>query len=70
MRVVFAVEGMSCQHCVRSIEKAIAQVAPSAKVAVDLAAKRVTVENGSDVESLRAAIREAGYEVKGESRDG
>ncbi len=70
MRVVFAVEGMSCQHCVRSIEQAIAQVAPSAKVAVDLTAKRVTVENGSDVESLRAAIREAGYEVKGESREG
>ena len=64
MRVELRVEGMSCEHCVRAVERAVAAVAPGARVAVELTAGRVTVENGTDPDRIAAAIREAGYEVR------
>ena len=63
--IEFKVEGMSCQHCVAAVTQAIREQDESARVQVDLAAGRVSVESGRPAEILRAAIDEAGYTVIG-----
>jgi len=63
MTIQFNVPDMSCGHCVSTITKAVQQVAPGASVTTDLAAHRVTVEGASDVEGVRRAIVDAGYEA-------
>lgn len=61
---VYAVPGVSCEHCRRAITDEVTAVAGVADVLVDLDAKRVTVTGeGLDDAALRAAIDEAGYEV-------
>jgi copper chaperone len=60
----FKVDDMSCGHCTASIEKAIHEVDPGAKVACDLGATEVKVEGALDAEAFAAAIREAGYEPR------
>lgn len=58
------VSGMTCGHCVASVEEEVSEVAGVESVAVDLESGRVQVQ-GRDVadDDVRAAIREAGYEV-------
>ena len=60
----YAVKGMTCSHCVRSVEEEVADVAGVEDVTVDLASGRLTVA-GTDVadEAVRAAVADAGYEV-------
>ncbi|GCL70951.1 copper chaperone [Paenibacillus naphthalenovorans] len=58
------VEGMSCNHCVNSIEKAIKELGAEGKV--NLSGKTVTVdydENKLTIETIKEAIEEQGYEV-------
>ena len=62
MSIQFNVPDMSCGHCVQSITTAVQQALPGARVAADLAAHRVTVDGAADVERVRAAIVDAGYE--------
>jgi copper chaperone len=59
----FEVEGMSCQHCVAAVTRAIHEVDPQAKVDVDLTRGRVNVESTHGVDALRDAIDDAGYTV-------
>lgn len=62
--VTLNVEGMSCNHCVNSIEGALSELGASAKV--DLSAKSVTVsydESKLSVEAIKEAIEEQGYDV-------
>jgi len=63
-QVTLKVEGMSCGHCVNSVEKAVAEVGATGKV--DLAAKQVTVEYNEAIVKLATiveAIEEQGYDV-------
>ncbi|MFE2722495.1 heavy-metal-associated domain-containing protein [Kitasatospora sp. NPDC059327] len=64
---VYAVAGMTCGHCERSVAKAVATVVGVTAVRVDVEAGLVTVEAEAepDEEALRAAIDEAGYELAG-----
>ncbi|SDI58574.1 MULTISPECIES: copper ion binding protein [Paenibacillus] len=58
------VEGMSCNHCVNSIEKAIKELGAEGKV--NLSGKTVTVdydESKLTIETIKEAIEEQGYEV-------
>ncbi len=57
------VKGMTCQHCVRAVEKAIGAVDGNAQVKIDLASGRVDVESSAQRDALVAAIVEEGYEV-------
>jgi copper chaperone len=57
------VEGMSCEHCVRTVREAVRKVAPGAEVRVDLASGTVEVTGPADRNAVEAAIRDAGYEV-------
>ncbi|MBB6120791.1 heavy-metal-associated domain-containing protein [Nocardiopsis algeriensis] len=64
---VYTVEGMSCGHCVNSVTEEVTGVAGVTGVEVDLEGKKVTVtaEGPVDDAAVRAAIDEAGYEVRG-----
>ena len=62
----YAVEGMTCEHCVRAVTEEVGAVPGVAGVEVDLTAKRVAVRGeGFDDAAVRAAIAEAGYEARG-----
>ena len=65
MKKTLFVEGMMCMHCVKHVEDALAAVAGVEKVNVDLKKKRAVVTLKEDVadETLKAAVRAAGYEV-------
>ncbi len=59
------VKGMSCQHCVMSVTKALTQLEGIKNVQVDLAKGEVRFDNIKEVASneIEKAIEEAGYEV-------
>ncbi len=57
------VQGMTCQHCVRSITKALQSRDPGARVEVDLDAGTVTVDGALARADAQAAIEAAGYTV-------
>lgn len=60
------VDGMSCQHCVRRVEKALGACPGVSKVTVDLAASNATVEYDDAVfvlDTAIAAVIEAGYKA-------
>ena len=64
---VLDVEGMSCQHCVNSITKAVGALEGVATVTVDLKGKKVTVGYDPGVVTLpviKETITEQGYDVK------
>ncbi|WP_169087905.1 copper ion binding protein [Paenibacillus sp. PL91] len=61
---VLKVEGMTCGHCVSSVEKAVSNAGAVGKV--DLANKKVTVEFDESkvtIEAVKAAIEDQGYDV-------
>ena len=64
---IINVEGMSCEHCVNAIQKAVGALPGVESVVVDLSAKTVTVEHGSDVNSdkIKEEIEDQGYDVIG-----
>lgn len=62
--IEFQVEGMSCQHCVGAVTKAIRSLDSGARVEVDLEGGSVRVQSHENAERLSAAIVEAGYAVK------
>jgi len=66
--IEFNVEGMSCQHCVGAVTRAIQEHDAAAKVTIDLASGRVSVESSQSTEALTAAIDDAGYTVKSVSQ--
>ena len=65
MGSVLKVKGMSCQHCVMSVTKALNQLDGIKNVQVDLAKGEVRFDNTKEVASTRIekAIEEAGYQV-------
>ena len=63
MTIEFKVDGMSCQHCVAAVTNAIREHDAAAQVQVDLASGRVVVESTQPVDTLKAAIDDAGYTV-------
>ena len=63
--IEFNVEGMSCQHCVAAVTRAIHEHDAAAQVQVDLQAGRVSVESSQSADVLKAAIDDAGYTVVG-----
>ena len=65
METVIFVEGMMCPHCKARVEKVCKAVPGSVDAVVDLQAKNVTVTGTADVEALKKAITDAGYEVVG-----
>lgn len=67
MTKVISIEGMMCNHCTRTVQKALEAVEGVKAVTMSLEQKNATVELASDVadEVLTKAVVDAGYEVKG-----
>ena len=60
------VDDMSCQHCVKTITKAINDIDPKAKVTIDLAKHEVDIEDGTiSQEAAIQAVNQAGFEFVG-----
>jgi len=58
----FEVKDMTCGHCVSTITKAVNDVDLGAKVQIDLATHRVTIDSTeADAGGLSDAISRAGY---------
>ena len=65
MEMIIKVEGMMCPHCKAMVEKVCKAVAGTVDAVVDLQAKQVTVVGNADLDALKKAIIDAGYEVIG-----
>ena len=59
------VKGMSCQHCVASVTKALTDIEGIADVKVDLEAGEATYNENNPVtmETIKDAISRIGFEV-------
>ncbi|MFK7696556.1 copper ion binding protein [Paenibacillus sp. HJGM_3] len=63
-KVELKVEGMSCGHCVNSVEGAVKALGATARV--NLSAKSVSVdydESSVTLQAIKDAIEEQGYDV-------
>ena len=65
MQTVLNIECMMCQHCVAHVRKALEGVPGVETVEVSLENKNATITGSPDVEALKAAVKDAGYEVTG-----
>ena len=61
------IKGMSCQHCVMAVTKALNAVDGIKNVQVDLKTGQATYEEAGPVDAdvVRAAVKKAGYDVAG-----
>ena len=62
------VEGMSCEHCVKAVNNALAAIDGVADIAVSL--KEGTVSFSHDparagIDAIKTAIKDEGYEIAG-----
>lgn len=71
MKTILKVKGMTCQHCVQSVTKALQGVAGVRRVNVSLERGRAEVEHSEGVStaSLTQAVTDAGYEAEEASED-
>lgn len=63
MEHVFQVTGMTCGHCERAVQQAIAGVDAQAQTTIDRAQQQVVVHSQASRESLAQAIQAEGYTV-------
>lgn len=67
----YALEGLTCGHCVLTVEKAVAGVSGVETAAVRLVAggtSRLTITGSAQQEALAEAVRAAGYALAGAAR--
>jgi len=63
MAITLQVGGMTCEHCVRAVTKALEAVAGVDNVSVNLAGARAQVEGAADPQALLQAVKSEGYEA-------
>jgi len=65
MKTTLNIEGMSCDHCVAHVTKALQEISGVSFAKVSLKKKNAEVEHGDAVslDALKAAVCEAGYET-------
>ena len=66
--IVLAVQGMTCEGCVRAVKRLVERIDPSAEVSVDLAGGRVELTTTSEAESNRRGHRRGGLSGEGHRR--
>ena len=59
------IQGMTCQHCVMSVTKALNSIPGLKNLRIDLVQGEATFENPQKVspEKIRKAVEDAGYKV-------
>lgn len=62
----YAVEGMTCDHCVAAVRSELTRLDGVSDVEVDLGSGAVTITSraGLDPDAVRAAVEEAGYRLR------
>lgn len=63
MSQTLTVEGMTCEHCEQTVEEALEEVAGVTEATADRDAETATIEGEAAVESLVAAVDDAGYDA-------
>ncbi|MBQ9254294.1 MAG: heavy-metal-associated domain-containing protein [Bacteroidales bacterium] len=61
----FYVEGMSCNHCKMTIERAVSMLDNISFVQANVENKTLTVEGSIDVDKIKRAVESAGFVFKG-----
>ena len=61
----YAVQGMTCEHCVRSVEEEVADVPGVVTAVADLTSGVLTIATDGEPDRAKvdAAVRDAGYEL-------
>ncbi|MCJ7685916.1 MAG: copper ion binding protein [Desulfobacteraceae bacterium] len=59
------IKGMSCNHCVMSVQKALGEIDGAKDVKVDLEKSEATFDEATpvDMNMVREAVKKAGFEV-------
>ncbi|MDR2403721.1 MAG: cation transporter [Spirochaetaceae bacterium] len=65
MKTTLKIDGMSCDHCVRHVKDALEGIAgvKSAQVSLNTNSAEVNHEDGVSLDTMTAAVVDAGYEV-------
>ena len=60
------IEGMQCNHCKMTVEKALGAIDGVTKVEVDLEGKSVMIESMQEIKDnkIKEVIEEAGFTIK------
>ncbi|MBW2645572.1 MAG: heavy-metal-associated domain-containing protein [Deltaproteobacteria bacterium] len=60
------IKGMTCNHCVMAVTKALEEIGAVKNVRVDLQKGEATFDEAgpADMEKIREQIKKAGYEVE------
>lgn len=62
--VSIQVEGMTCGHCVRAVEEAVAEGGGQAKADLKSGIVQIELEDPASLEKIKEAITATGYSVK------
>ncbi len=57
------VDGMTCGGCAASVKRALQALDAKADVNVDLPSKTVKVDTSAQLDAVKAAVEDAGYDV-------
>ncbi|MBN2509212.1 MAG: heavy-metal-associated domain-containing protein [Spirochaetales bacterium] len=63
MKKTITIDGMSCEHCVMHVKKALEQLDGVSKVTVKIGEASLETPEDYDLSTLKDAVREAGYTV-------
>lgn len=65
MKKIIAINGMSCNHCVKHVKEALEGLDGVMNVDVNLNSKTAVIETGVNIkdEDIKTAVDDAGYEV-------
>lgn len=58
------ITGMTCQHCVKAVTKALTSVPDTREANVDLESGEAAVDSSAEVHALIEAVQEEGYEAQ------
>ena len=64
-QVVYIIEGMSCNHCKASVEKAIRGLENVKNVEIDLGKKEAVVTGSPSDEVVKKAVEDLGFVFRG-----
>lgn len=59
------VDGMTCGGCAASVKRALQALDANAQVEVDLPGKTVKVDTSAQLDAVKSAVEDAGYDVLG-----
>lgn len=62
-KLTLNIEGMTCMHCKMSVEKALNKITKDAEVSLEEKQAYVTIDENTNVDALKNAVAEAGYQV-------